>query len=169
MGFNKDWVAYVGPFNFPWGQAGSRRVYGNAMSLVEAGYDVIVASGDAPSALKTFPSARNEGATLTYLGVGEIPLSGGYLGKLWQHLINCGVRTVNWLSEQPVKPKYVVIYGGLAAFSWHGADRIMCLLLLMLSNGMTRHKCLVVDLVLFMSVQTWRFMACILVLMVSSR
>lgn len=119
MGFNKDWVAYVGPFNFPWGQAGSRRVYGNAMSLVEAGYDVIVASGDAPSALKTFPSAINEGATLTYLGVGEIPLSGGYLGKLWQHLINCGVRTVNWLSEQPVKPKYVVIYGGLAAFSWH--------------------------------------------------
>lgn len=114
-----DWIAYVGPFNFPWGQAGSRRVYGNAMSLVSAGYDVVVVSGDAPSALTKMPQLVAGGARLSYLGIGEMPSSAGYLGRLWQHLIACGMKTADWLTAQPVKPKYVVIYGGLAAFAWH--------------------------------------------------
>lgn len=115
----KGWVAYVGPFNFPWGQAGSRRVYGNARSIVTAGYDVVVGCGDSVSAVKTLFQCPNSGAKLSYLGLGELPTSGRSMVRLWQHLIASGRKTVLWLSSQETKPKYVIIYGGLAAFAWH--------------------------------------------------
>lgn len=116
---DKKWIAYVGPFNFPWGQAGSRRVFGNAKSIVSAGYDVVVGSGDKFSSIKSLETCEYSGSTLSYLGLNELPVSSGYLQRLWQHLFASGKNTSNWLSAQETKPEYVIIYGGLAAFGWH--------------------------------------------------
>jgi glycosyltransferase involved in cell wall biosynthesis len=39
---NRPWVAYIVPFPYPWGQAGSRRVDGISRSIAATGRDVVV-------------------------------------------------------------------------------------------------------------------------------
>ena len=43
--WNRPWIAYVGPFHFPEGGAAARRILGNSQSLIAAGYNVVIASG----------------------------------------------------------------------------------------------------------------------------
>ena len=38
-------VIYVGPYSFPHGGAAARRILGNCQALRDAGYDVIITSG----------------------------------------------------------------------------------------------------------------------------
>jgi len=113
----KSWIAYVGPFSFPWGQAGSRRVCGIARSIADAGYDVVVCSGDSEPLM---PINLNEGEALgsiTYAGLGEIPPKGISLSnKLLQLFILWGKKTVIWLEAQPTKPSHIVVYGGSAQY-----------------------------------------------------
>lgn len=108
------YVAYVGPFLFPWGQPGSRRVYGIARSLRLAGRPVLVGSGQrAP----TSPEAVDGDAGLTHVGLGELPAPGRpLLGKALDLFVLHGRNTVRWLEAQREKPTHVVVYGGHAAF-----------------------------------------------------
>lgn len=115
---DKKWVAYVGPIKFPWGQAASKRVRGNAQAIVELGYDVIVASGEKTSPVRRLEEASS-GATLSWCGLGELRESGRSLGKLLHQLFFCGRRTVKWLDRQEKKPDFVIVYGGLSTFAWH--------------------------------------------------
>lgn len=116
----KNWIAYVGPFQFPWGQPGSRRVCGVASSIAEAGFDVVVGCGGTEPLV---PVNLNEGelpGSITYLGLGETPPSGApILPKLLQLLVHWGEKTVEWLDVQPVKPSHVIVYGGSAQYMFH--------------------------------------------------
>ncbi|MES3040555.1 MAG: glycosyltransferase [Pseudomonadota bacterium] len=112
------WIAYVGPFSFPYGQAASRRVYGNSKSLLWAGYDVVVVSGDiAPKSCEMV--ASENGKTLRHIGVNELQPGSCLLKKIWTQLFSWGSRTTSWLSNQPSKPRCVVLYGGLSAYAWN--------------------------------------------------
>jgi glycosyltransferase involved in cell wall biosynthesis len=110
----KPWIAYVGPFLFPWGQAGSRRVYGMAQSLADCGFRVIVGAGQQGSPGQNMACNSPD---LIYESLGEIPnASIGVPGKLYQLLLSSGARTVDWLDAKPTRPSYVVAYGAGAAF-----------------------------------------------------
>lgn len=112
-----SWIAYVGPFPFPWGQAGSRRICGMARSLSEAGRIVVVGSGDASPAECV---ALNEGeleGSVEYIGLGESPSKdASIVKKSIQIFYAWGARTVAWLEAQPVKPSHVFVYGGSAQY-----------------------------------------------------
>ncbi len=109
-----SWIAYVGPFTFPWGQAGSRRVYGVARALVDCGYRVIVGAGQpGPVGLSVDPECPD----LMYEAIGEMPAAtDSPLQKLYQSLLVSGRRTVVWLDAMPIRPNFVVAYGAGASF-----------------------------------------------------
>lgn len=113
----QGWIAYVGPFPFPWGAAGSRRMCGVARSLAEAGYRVVVGGGDAlPVDYKCLGEGEVEGS-ITYIGLGESPPKGASVTKkLARIFFAWGIRTVRWLDAQPVKPTHVFVYGGSAQY-----------------------------------------------------
>lgn len=108
-----DWIAYVGHMLFPWGQAASRRVYGNAMSLVSAGYDVVVASGsDEPQNITRLECADVTGS-LSHIGLGICPdQKESPLKKAAKLLFSSSLRLISWLEAQPTKPSHVILYGG---------------------------------------------------------
>lgn len=112
-----SWIAYVGPFPFPWGQAGSRRMCGVARSLAESGHCVVIGGGD------SFPVAEtdlNEGEDLgrvRYLGLGETPgKNASLIQKSIQIFWSWGAKTVAWLDSQETKPSHVFVYGGSAQY-----------------------------------------------------
>ncbi|MFG1951492.1 glycosyltransferase [Micromonospora sp. NPDC048830] len=114
-----DWVAYVGPFLFPWGQASSRRVYGQAGGLAAAGRHVVVVSGEHGPELTGLPELDGPGS-VRHVGAGEIPPDGaGRLAKSVHWLLRWGARTVRWLDAQPTRPSHVVLYGGDAPYAAH--------------------------------------------------
>lgn len=119
-----SWVAYVTPMPFPWGQAGSRRIYGVARAMAISGTRVVVASGEsepsAPKVLETFSG----GGEIVYQGVGESPAAGATpIQKAIRVFGTWGRRTAEWLEKQPQKPSHVIVYGGgtpymLRLLSW---------------------------------------------------
>ncbi|ROT33175.1 glycosyltransferase [Micromonospora sp. HM5-17] len=114
------WVAIVGPFRFPWGQAGSRRVYGLAGSLAACGYDVVVAGGEDGPATATRLDGIDGPGTVDYLGLGEIPpAQAGRLARSVRWFLRWGERTVRWLDAQPTKPSHVLVSGGDAPYMVH--------------------------------------------------
>ncbi|MCW3839602.1 glycosyltransferase [Micromonospora yasonensis] len=108
-----SWVAYVGPFRFPWGDASSRRVWGIAQSLALGGRRVVVLSGEpGPSAPQEIPGVDGPGS-IHHVGVGELPQAGdSLLAKSLQWLMRAGQRTAAWLDTQRVRPSHVIVYGG---------------------------------------------------------
>jgi glycosyltransferase involved in cell wall biosynthesis len=115
-----DWLAYVGPFTFPWGQPGSRRVFGIAGSLAGAGYHVVIGSGEAsPSAVTPLIGVDGPGS-VSYLGLSELPdpASSRFAKAKW-YLMDRGRRTAEWLDRQPARPSHVVVYGGEAQYMFH--------------------------------------------------
>jgi Glycosyltransferase len=114
------WVALVGPFRFPWGQANSRRVFGLAGSLAVAGYDVVVVSGEDGPATRTRLAEVDGPGTVCYLGVGEIPpVHAGRLARSARWFLSWGRRTVHWLDAQPTRPSHVIVAGGDAPYAAH--------------------------------------------------
>ncbi len=110
------WVAYVGPFPFPWGQAASRRVLGVAQAVAEGGRTVVVVNGTSePADLSPVPGTT--GAILT-VGAGELPAPGaGPVAKVTRMTLSWGRRTARLLQSLPTRPSHVVVYGGLTAFA----------------------------------------------------
>lgn len=111
------WIAYTGHFLFPWGQAASRRVYGNAMSLVQAGYNVTVASGSETPRTIT-PVVGSEGMrNFSHIGLGSCPnQSDSQIKKAIRLLFSSSQRTLDWLNAQPTKPSHVILYGGYTPY-----------------------------------------------------
>ncbi len=111
------WIAYVGSFLFPVGQPSSRRVYGISCSLAEAGYQVVVGSGEPAPILPSRIEGLGSMSDLSYLGLGEIPpRDASPVAKSYRWLVTLGERTVHWLDGQSVKPSCVILYLGLAPY-----------------------------------------------------
>ncbi len=111
------WIAYVGPFLFPWGQPSSRRVYGIARSLADSGYRVVVGSGGQLPVEETCLEDGVDGGSITYLGLRELPNASSSLStKAWQLAVFSGANTVAWLNSMVAKPSHVIVYGGGAPF-----------------------------------------------------
>lgn len=109
-----EWVAYVGPFMFPWGQPGSRRVFGIASALVAAGYRVVVGSGQW-GGKGLFEIPENPG--IFYSNVCDLPKPGASaVQKLYQLFYESGTKTVEWLESMQTKPASVFVYGAGAPF-----------------------------------------------------
>ncbi len=76
MRCQKGWIAYVGPFPFPSGVAGSKRMLGVALSLQQAGYQVVVGSGETAPLEVTSLGGDNSARQVGYIGLGELPPKG---------------------------------------------------------------------------------------------
>ena len=124
---SSPWIAYVGPFMFPWGQPGSRRVYGIARTLVSCGYNVIVGSGQSGRAGQF---SIQECSNITYCNTGDNPSkSKGIFHKIIQYFFMSGSSTVKWLDSMESRPDYVFVYGAGAAYmqrlrSWCNKNNI---------------------------------------------
>jgi glycosyltransferase involved in cell wall biosynthesis len=111
-----NWIAYVGPFKFPHGQAGSQRVHGIARSLVTAGYDVVIGSGESAPVAPVMMEHKEGQGRLSYLGLGELPqASASVIAKSIRWFVTLGERTVQWLDNQSIKPSHVIIYAAHAS------------------------------------------------------
>lgn len=112
-----DWIAYVGHMLFPWGQAASRRVYGNGRSLTNAGYNVIVASGSEQPKSITLLDCKEDEGSFSHVGLGVCPdQRESQLRKAQRLLLSSSLRVVRWLDSQPTKPTHVVLYGGYTPY-----------------------------------------------------
>ena len=111
------YIVYTGHMLFPWGQAASRRVYGNAMSMVNGGRNVVVASGsDLPERI-TDLEIHESGGSLSHIGIGTSPSGkGSSIQKAWRLLVASSSLTVRWLDAQPELPSHVVLYGGYTPY-----------------------------------------------------
>lgn len=115
-----SWIAYVGPFPFPWGQAGSRRMCGVARSLAESGHRVVVGGGDSLPLVETDLNEGEVVGRVRYLGLGESPRkSASLIQKFIQIFWSWGAKTVSWLDSQEIKPSHVFVYGGSAQYMLH--------------------------------------------------
>lgn len=123
---DRPWVAYVGPFPFPWGQASSRRVAGVAASILATGRDVVVVSGSEPVGT-TLIEEHASGSRLWLVGAPDTAQRAGSLARQIALHVTSATSAVAWLAEQPVAPSHVIVYGGGASYAlrclrWaHGA------------------------------------------------
>ena len=110
-------IVYTGHMLFPWGQAASRRVYGNAMSMVSGGHNVVVVSGsDLPNRVTDLETHDN-GCRLSHIGLRTSPSGqGSAIQKAWRLLVASSYHTVRWLEAQPELPSHVVLYGGYTPY-----------------------------------------------------
>jgi glycosyltransferase involved in cell wall biosynthesis len=106
---SKETIAYIGPMSFPDGGAGPRRILGNALSLIEAGYNVIVGSGQMPEG---DPDKVTDFCGVGVYSVGERTAEDKPV--LIKHLIysRMGRKTVAWLKTLNPKPVAVILFGG---------------------------------------------------------
>ena len=107
-----EWIAYVGPFPFPWGQAASRRMHGIALSLAASGYQVVVGTGESIPSVET-PLGDEPSLGILRVGLSELPAANDTaLKKVARILFGWGKRTVAWLESAPCLPSAVIVYGG---------------------------------------------------------
>lgn len=104
----KGRVVYVGPMYFPNGGAGARRILGNALSFISAGYEVLIGSGQLP---------ENGVEIMDYQGIKVYSLGERIAENkpvLLKHLTysGMGIRTIQWLKTLNPKPDAIVLYSG---------------------------------------------------------
>lgn len=114
----KKIIAYVGAFQFPYGQAASKRVKGNILLLESLGYEVIVGHGG--DAKEEFLNLNKDVKIKSY-GLGELYFSSNGIIRLFNLVFNGGNNTVEWLKQLKCKPDSVIIYGGF----YHYSNRIL--------------------------------------------
>ena len=104
-------VAYVGPMAFPDGGAAARRILGNAQSLRDAGWEVLIGSGQMPVSAQSFPFQGFE-----VHSIGE--RDSEHLPTIVKHMkyLRMGRKTVRWLDLLNPKPDAVILYSGFAAY-----------------------------------------------------
>jgi glycosyltransferase involved in cell wall biosynthesis len=111
----KNKIVYIGPFSFPNGGAGARRILGNAMALRDAGYEVVIASGQVPREGVESPHYDTyEGFQVVSLG----ERTAEKYPRILKHLayINMGKKSVAWLESLSEKPKAVILYSGYTPY-----------------------------------------------------
>lgn len=103
-------VLYVGPFSFPNGGAAARRILGNAKSLRDAGYEVIIGSGQMPAGkVEDF-----EGFAVHSIG----ERTGEHLPRFLKNLkyLSIARKTIKWLDGLDKKPAYIILYSGYSPY-----------------------------------------------------
>lgn len=109
----RPWIAYVGPVEFPEGGAAARRIFGNAKALVEAGYDVVIVSGQPPAPgceiIDVAPGIR-------CVSVNERDAE--HLPKVLRYARYAlmGARSRRWLDAQTSLPAAVILYSGYSPY-----------------------------------------------------
>lgn len=105
-------VVYLGPFSFPNGGAAARRILGNAQAIRDAGYTVLIASGQ--SADDGAISSVFEGFEVLSLG----ERNAEHLPRLLKHFsyVNMGAKTLAWLDSLSHPPYAVVLYSGYSPY-----------------------------------------------------
>lgn len=106
-------IAYVGPTPFPDGGAAARRMLGNALSLREAGFEVVFGAGQLPRAGSAAPE---EYAGFAVHPVGE--RTAERFPTLLKHLLYfaMGKKTLRWLETLQPAPVAVILYSGYTPF-----------------------------------------------------
>ncbi len=110
----KEKIAYLGPFSFPNGGAAARRILGNCKSLRDAGYQVIIGSGQLPD------DSLSSG--ITYFDDFEIHSIGERTAENLPSLVknlkylNIGKKTIAWLDKMPIKPAVIILYSGYSPY-----------------------------------------------------
>lgn len=109
---NNGLVVYVGPYSFPNGGAAARRIYANALSLRDAGFDVVITSGQ----MQTQAPDNN-----IYEGISVISLNERQfeqLPRLIKHFFyfSMGKKTIDWLDTLTTKPKAIILYSGYSPY-----------------------------------------------------
>ena len=110
--YRSPWVAYVGPFGFPDGGAAARRVLGNAQSLVGAGYQVVVASGQP---VEDAPDAEYENG-ISFVSLGERTAEHWPRALRRARYAAMGGNTRSWLDAQDPLPAAVILYSGYTPY-----------------------------------------------------
>ncbi|WP_369743385.1 glycosyltransferase [Pseudidiomarina sp. PP-1MA] len=110
-----DWVAYVGPIDFPEGGAATRRVLGISQSLCDVGYRVTVVSG-------YLSANRAEGESVAVEpGIESVQVnerSAEHLPKWlrFARYFTMGRRSRSWFEQQSEWPKAIIIYSGYSPY-----------------------------------------------------
>lgn len=106
-------IVYAGPVAFPQGGAAARRILGNALSLIAAGFAVEVWTG-----AKAAPGAAELPQGLTVRTLGERHAEGS--PRLFKHLAYCliGRGLVRALRAEARPLAAVVLYSGYTPYLW---------------------------------------------------
>lgn len=106
-------IAYVGPTPFPDGGAAARRILGNALSMRDAGFEVLIGAGQLPTDGAFVPNVFQGFAVYP---TGERAYES--FPTLLKHLmyVFSGKRTLHWLDSLTPKPKAVILYSGYSPF-----------------------------------------------------
>jgi glycosyltransferase involved in cell wall biosynthesis len=108
-------IIYIGPFLFPNGGAAARRILGNAKSFRDAGYEVVIASGQVEDGIEAYPHySTYEGFEVVSLG----ERSAEHYPRLLKHMmyLNMGQKSIQWLDSLNSKPKAIVLYSGYSPY-----------------------------------------------------
>lgn len=106
-------IAYIGLFEFPYGQAASKRVLGNIKLLHSIGFEVLVGHGGTES----HSQVKIDDYEINCYGLNELFKGKSNALKLYNHIFNSGNNTIDWLSKLGTKPSYIICYGGYYTYS----------------------------------------------------
>lgn len=106
-------IAYIGLFEFPYGQAASKRVLGNIKLLNSLGFEVLVGHGGN----EKYSELTIDGHKTKCYGLDEIFHKKSGLSKLYNHVFISGNSTIKWLNGLQEKPTYLICYGGYYTYS----------------------------------------------------
>ena len=104
-------IVYVGPFSFPEGGAASRRILGNALSLRDAGYRVVVGTGQMASSSTPHVYEGIEVVSLNERTSEALPVSLKHAAYAFM-----GRKTTSWLDSLHPKPVAVILYSGFTPY-----------------------------------------------------
>lgn len=107
-------IAYIGPFKFPEGEAGSYRVLGIAQSLREAGHVVQICTGQLSNFFPLGVLSGTAGFQVRYINFTETSFS--HYCKVIKYLFS-GFRTVQWLDGLHSRPDAILLYGGYSLYA----------------------------------------------------
>ncbi len=115
--FKKTRIIYVGPYSFPNGGAGARRILGNALSLRDAGCEVVISSGQIAEGMEDQSApVESEYEGFRVISLGE--RTAEKYPKLLKHFMyfNMGAKTITWLDSLEEKPDVVILYSGYSPY-----------------------------------------------------
>ncbi|HAV51028.1 MAG TPA: group 1 glycosyl transferase [Brevundimonas sp.] len=108
----RPFIVYVGPFAFPEGGAAARRILGNAQSLVAAGYQVLVLSGQ--QAPGDAVHALGDGIFLASTSERDAEHLPNLL-RLTRY-VTMGAKSRDWLARLEARPAAVILYSGYTPY-----------------------------------------------------
>lgn len=108
----RPFVVYVGPFAFPEGGAAARRILGNAQSLIRAGYQVLVLSGQQAPDDAIHP--LGDGLFLASTSERDAEHLPNLL-RLTRY-VTMGRKSRDWLARLGARPEAVILYSGYTPY-----------------------------------------------------